>query len=53
MDDLVPQGLGADSLELLQRLGYTVEWKTYPMAHAVCPDEIADIRTWLQQVFEI
>ena len=33
------------------RLGYPVEWKTYPMAHAVCPDEVAHVRTWLGRIY--
>ncbi|MES1154109.1 MAG: dienelactone hydrolase family protein, partial [Rhodanobacter sp.] len=28
---------------------YAVEWHTYPMAHAVCAEEIADLRLWLGQ----
>ena len=35
----------------LQQAGYTVEWHEYPMAHAVCPQEIADISTWLGNVY--
>jgi len=31
--------------------GYTVDWHEYPMAHAVCPQEIADISQWLSNIF--
>lgn len=31
----------------LEQLGYTVEWHTYVMQHAVCPQEITDIGQWL------
>ena len=31
--------------------GFTVEWHEYPMQHAVCAEEIEDIRTWLLKVF--
>ncbi|TAL90763.1 MAG: carboxylesterase [Rhodanobacter sp.] len=46
-DPVVAMQRGVDSRDLLQALGYTVEWHTYPMAHAVCADEIADLRRWL------
>jgi phospholipase/carboxylesterase len=39
------------SAERLQEAGFTIEWHDYPMAHAVCPDEIRDIAAWLQNVF--
>jgi predicted esterase len=25
-----------------------VDWREYPMPHAVCPEEIRDIRAWLR-----
>ncbi|HEX7748759.1 MAG TPA: carboxylesterase [Bordetella sp.] len=34
----------------LEALGYDVRWHTYPMPHAVCPQEIGDIRDFLQTV---
>ena len=46
-DPIVPQALGAMSREHLQALGYAVEWHSYPMAHQVCAQEIADLRHWL------
>ncbi|OOG60871.1 carboxylesterase [Rhodanobacter sp. B05] len=46
-DPVVVMQRGVDSRDLLQSLGYTVEWHTYPMAHAVCAEEIADLRRWL------
>jgi phospholipase/carboxylesterase len=27
-----------------------VEWHEYPMPHAVCPEEIADVGAWLGRV---
>ncbi len=47
VDPIVPQTLGAMSRDHLQRLGYAVEWHSYPMAHQVCAEEIADLRRWL------
>ena len=49
-DTMVPMMLGMKSRDYLRRAGYTVEWHEYPMAHAVCPQEIADIREFLWRV---
>ena len=46
-DPVVPMPRGSESRDLLLALGYTVDWHTYPMAHAVCAEEIADLRSWL------
>jgi phospholipase/carboxylesterase len=35
--------------ERLQRLGYAVESRTYPMGHEVCPAEILDLGAWLRE----
>jgi phospholipase/carboxylesterase len=35
------------SRDLLVKLGYEVEWHSYPMAHQVCPPEIAELRAWI------
>ena len=50
-DPVVIPPRGSDSRDLLQSLGYRVDWHAYPMAHAVCPQEIADLRTWLGKRF--
>jgi len=46
-DPVVPLALGSAARAALAALGYAVDWHTYPMAHAVCPQEIADLRAWL------
>jgi phospholipase/carboxylesterase len=46
-DPIVALSRGVASRDLLQSLGYTVEWHTYPMPHSVCAEEIADLRDWL------
>jgi phospholipase/carboxylesterase len=46
-DPVVPQPLGAASRDTLAELGYTVDWHSYPMAHQVCAEEIADLRAWI------
>lgn len=42
---------GRSSADNLTENGYTVDWHEYPMAHAVCPQEIADISQWLSGIF--
>ena len=49
LDPVVVPPRGADAHARLKALGYAVDWHTYPMAHAVCPQEIADLRHWLGQ----
>lgn len=51
-DPVVPIHLGEESRDTLREHGYNVEWKTYPMPHAVNPEEIADIRRWLTEVLQ-
>lgn len=46
-DPVVVPPRGNASRELLERLGYRVDAHVYPMAHAVCAEEIADLRDWL------
>jgi phospholipase/carboxylesterase len=49
-DPVLPVELGKVSKEALEHAGFTVEWHEYPMAHAVCPEEIIALRQWLQNV---
>lgn len=49
-DSLLPAFLGENSCERLRHMGYqNIEWRSYPMDHSVCPEEILDIRDWLGQ----
>jgi len=50
-DPLIPLSLAEQSRDRLRRLGYTVDWHTYPMPHAVYPQEIRDLREWLENRF--
>ncbi|WP_419592779.1 alpha/beta hydrolase [Thiolapillus sp.] len=47
MDDVVPWQAAADARRRLEGMGHEVSWHEYDMAHAVCAEEIADIREWL------
>jgi len=49
-DGVLPLALGTDSRDALLQLGFPVEWHEYPMAHSVCPEEIAAIRAFLLRV---
>jgi phospholipase/carboxylesterase len=43
---------GKASAERLSEAGFSVAWHDYPMQHAVCAEEIDDIRKWLLGIFE-
>jgi phospholipase/carboxylesterase len=49
-DTVLPLGLGVHARNFLKAHGYTVEWHDYPMGHAVCAAEVADIREFLFRV---
>jgi phospholipase/carboxylesterase len=49
-DATLPMAMGVRSRDFLEAQGYAVEWHDYPMAHAVCAAEIADIREFLLRV---
>jgi len=46
-DTVIPLALAARSRDQLQQLGCRLDWHSYPMAHALCPEEIRDVRAWL------
>ncbi len=46
-DPVVQENLGIASKMALETLGFHPEYKTYPMEHAVCPQEISDIAEWI------
>jgi len=49
-DPMIAFARAAASRDLLQQQGYVVEWHEYRMQHAVCPQEITDIVSWLRRV---
>ncbi|WP_372656889.1 alpha/beta hydrolase, partial [Hydrogenophaga sp.] len=51
-DPVVEIGRGTDTREALLALGYGVEWHSYPMAHSVCAEEVADLNAWLVRVLK-
>ncbi len=49
-DEVITLERCQQSLTVLQENGYQVEWHEYPIAHSVHPQEINDIRAFLQRV---
>lgn len=50
-DMVVPFGFGHAAVDLLKAVNYPVTWKSYPIAHTVSMEEIADISTWIQTIW--
>lgn len=48
-DPMIPVQRGEQARDRLTALGHPVEFRTYPMQHEVCPDEITDIAAWLRE----
>jgi len=46
-DTVVPLAAAQRARAALEALGAKVDWREYPMAHAVHPQEVADISRWL------
>lgn len=52
-DRVVPFILGEDTANALKTLHYPVTWKSYPIPHSVCAEEVSDIAKWLKEVYKI
>lgn len=50
LDPIIPLATAQRSRDLLESLGYAVQWHQYPMEHSVCLEEIADIGAFLRAV---
>ena len=48
-DPLIPVDRGEETRDRLVALGHPVTWKSYPMQHEVCLEEIADLGAWLRE----
>ncbi|SHE39552.1 phospholipase/carboxylesterase [Modicisalibacter ilicicola DSM 19980] len=46
-DPVVPEALGRQGAERAKALGLPTSYRTYDMAHALCPEQINDIAHWL------
>jgi phospholipase/carboxylesterase len=49
-DNVIPIDRAEKSRDMLQALGYKIEWHEYMMPHSVCEEEIDDIGAWLKRV---
>ncbi|MEW6670164.1 MAG: alpha/beta hydrolase-fold protein [Thermodesulfobacteriota bacterium] len=49
-DPLVGIENAVHTRQALNRLGYHVRWREYPVAHTVCHEEIQDIRAWILDI---
>lgn len=49
-DPVIPIQRAEQSRDLLQSLGYQVEWHEYLMQHSVCEEEIDHIGNWLRHL---
>lgn len=49
-DDIIPLKTAEASKGFMERSGYSIEWHEYPMPHAVCNEEIADIRDFIRGI---
>jgi phospholipase/carboxylesterase len=49
-DPVVVPARGEASRDLLAKLGYAVQWHSYPMPHSVHPREVADIASFLTRI---
>ena len=48
-DPVIPIDQAQSAKSFLEENGYSVEWHTYPMEHSVSPQEINDIKNWLEK----
>jgi len=51
-DQVIPITRAQQSLAVLQKAGYDVEWHEYNMPHSVCMEEIIDISSFLKKVLK-
>ncbi|MEO5573577.1 MAG: alpha/beta fold hydrolase [Gammaproteobacteria bacterium] len=51
-DAIVPLATALASRSVLDRLGYEVNWRTYPMGHESCAQEMKDMNSWLMHLLD-
>ncbi|MBL8457846.1 MAG: alpha/beta fold hydrolase [Zoogloea sp.] len=49
-DPVIPCDFGKASADLLKAAGYPLEWRSYPMDHSLCLEEVQDLELWLAYV---
>lgn len=48
-DPVVPMAAGQQAFHALKNAGFSVSWHDYRMQHSVCPQEVADISSFIQR----
>ncbi len=51
-DQVLSIDLGRRSHAALKQFHPAVDWREYPMEHAVCPEEVMDLSNWFQKIFK-
>lgn len=51
-DPVVPEHLGKEASAFLEEHGYAPVYRTYPMEHQVCAEQIDDISNWLRSIIK-
>ncbi len=49
-DDVVPFPAGVNLANSLKQAGFPVAWHSYPIGHGVSPEEVGDIKMWIEKV---
>ena len=49
-DPVVPEKLGRKTVDFLEEHGYSYNYRTYPMEHNVCVEQIQDIGDWFRKL---
>lgn len=52
-DMVVPETLGQHAVKALRTLCYAPEYRTYPMQHSVCAEEVGHIGAWIRKVLKL
>ena len=50
-DPVVPAAAGEAGAKALAAMGFDVQWRRYPMQHAVCAEEMHDLGNWMTARF--
>jgi phospholipase/carboxylesterase len=48
-DEVLPPEIGDLARGILLTLGAKIRWRSYPVAHEICDEQIRDIREWILQ----
>ena len=51
-DPVVPEHLGREAKGFLEEHGYAPVYRTYPMEHNVCAEQIEDISAWFSTIMK-